>query len=47
MEYSIGPDGERFKIPEEEDYIKEYDRLEKLVQSRRQEGFEIVVVRGL
>ncbi len=28
MEYSISPDGEKFKIPEEEDYIKEYERLE-------------------
>jgi len=47
MEYSIGPDGEKFNIPGEKDYIKEYERLEKLVQSKRQEGFEIVVVMGL
>jgi nucleotide sugar dehydrogenase len=47
MEYSISPDGEKFKIPEEEDYAREYERLEKLVAARREEGFEIVVVMGL
>ncbi len=47
MEYSISPDGEKFKIPEEEDYAREYKRLEKLVTARREEGFEIVVVMGL
>jgi len=47
MEYSISPDGEKFKIPEEEDYAREYERLEKLVTTRREEGFEIVVVMGL
>ena len=47
MEYSISPDGEKFKIPEEEDYTREYERLEKLVTARREEGFEIVVVMGL
>ncbi|MDY6973833.1 MAG: GDP-mannose dehydrogenase, partial [Thermodesulfobacteriota bacterium] len=47
MEYSIGPDGERFKIPERDDYEKEYERLDELVKSRKEEGFEIVVVMGL
>ena len=47
MEYSISPDGEKFKIPEEEDYAQEYERLESLVTARREEGFEIVVVMGL
>jgi len=47
MEYSISPDGEKFKIPEEGDYAREYERLEKLVTARREEGFEIVVVMGL
>ncbi len=47
MEYSVSPDGEKFKIPEEEDYAREYERLEKLVTARREEGFEIVVVMGL
>ena len=47
MENSISPEGEKFKIPEEQDYLKEYERLEKLVKARREEGFEIVVVMGL
>jgi UDP-N-acetyl-D-glucosamine dehydrogenase len=47
MEYSVSPDGEEFKIPEEEDYVQEYERLEKIVKARRDEGFEIVVVMGL
>jgi UDP-N-acetyl-D-glucosamine dehydrogenase len=47
MEYSISPEGEKFKIPDEEDYAKEYERLEKLVKEKREEGLEIVVVMGL
>ncbi|MBP1738614.1 MAG: GDP-mannose dehydrogenase [Deltaproteobacteria bacterium] len=47
MEYSISPEGERFKIPDEEDYKKEYLRLEKLAKAHRKEGQEIVVVMGL
>ena len=47
MKNSISPEGEKFKIPEEQDYLKEYERLEKLVKARREEGFEIVVVMGL
>ena len=47
MEYSISPDGERFALPTEDDNIKEYDRLKELVEARREEGFEIVVVMGL
>jgi nucleotide sugar dehydrogenase len=47
MEYSVSPEGEKFKIPEEEDYRKEYERLVKLADSHRAEGREIVVVKGL
>jgi UDP-N-acetyl-D-glucosamine dehydrogenase len=47
MEYSVSPDGERFKLPQEEDYALEHDRLKAIVDARRQEGFEIVVVMGL
>ena len=47
MEYSICPDGEKFKIPDEGDYIREYERLENLVKVKREEGFEIVLVMGL
>jgi len=47
MEYSVSPEGEKFKIPEEEDYKREYARLEKLARAHRKEGQEIVVVMGL
>ena len=47
MEYSVSPEGEKFKIPDEEDYKKEYARLEKLAKAHRKEGQEIVVVMGL
>ena len=47
MEYSISPEGEQFKLPEEEEYEKEYNRIKDLVEKKRQEGFEIVVVMGL
>jgi nucleotide sugar dehydrogenase len=47
MEYSISPEGERFNIPEEEDYKAEFERLLKLAEVKRAEGFEIVVVMGL
>jgi len=47
MEYSISPEGEKFKIPDEQDYKKEYLRLEKLAKAHREEGQEIVVVMGL
>ncbi len=47
MEYSISPDGESFALPTEDDNLKEYDRLKELVEARREEGFEIVVVMGL
>ncbi len=47
MEYSISPDGEKFKIPDEEDYAKEYERLEKLAKEKKEDGLEIVVVMGL
>ena len=47
MEYSISPEGEKFKIPDEQDYKKEYLRLEKLAKDHRKAGQEIVVVMGL
>jgi nucleotide sugar dehydrogenase len=47
MEYSVSPEGEKFKIPDEQDYKKEFARLEKLAKAHRKEGQEIVVVMGL
>lgn len=46
MEYSISPDGEKFKIPEEADYREEYKRLEAIVEEQKKQGREIVVVMG-
>ncbi len=47
MEYSISPSGEKFKLPDDEEYKKEILKLEKLVQEQRNAGKEIVVVMGL
>jgi len=46
-EYSISPTGEKFPIPQEQDYPAEYERIEKLVEAARKEGKEIVVVMGV
>lgn len=47
MEYSVSPDGKKFKIPDEKDYKEEYERIEKIAEEKRKDGFEIVVVMGL
>ncbi len=47
MEYSVSPEGERFPLPEKDDYKKEFQRLEKLVAGQREQGKEIVVVVGV
>jgi UDP-N-acetyl-D-glucosamine dehydrogenase len=47
MAYSISPEGEKFKLPEEEDYHSEYNRLQKLARKHKAEGREVVVVMGL
>jgi nucleotide sugar dehydrogenase len=47
MEYSVNSDGEKFKLPDEADYAKEYEKLKSLVTAKRKEGYEIVVVMGL
>lgn len=46
-EYSVSPEGEKFPLPSEEDYSREFSRLEKLAASNREQGREIVVVVGL
>ncbi|HSB03900.1 MAG TPA: nucleotide sugar dehydrogenase [Thermodesulfobacteriota bacterium] len=46
-EYSISPSGERFRLPEEKDYLKEFERIKKLVGQQRSLGREIVVVMGV
>jgi UDP-N-acetyl-D-glucosamine dehydrogenase len=47
MEYSISPDGERFAIPQEDDYKAEFERLSLITKKEREKGHEIVVVMGL
>ena len=47
MAHSTSPEGEKFNLPEEEDYKKEYERLSSLVSAHKKEGREIVVVMGL
>jgi UDP-N-acetyl-D-glucosamine dehydrogenase len=47
MEYSISPEGEKFAIPSDADYRKEYDKLAKIADEQKKQGREIVVVMGL
>lgn len=47
MDYSISPDGERFKLPGKKDYAQEYTRLKNLVRQQKKKDREIVVVMGL
>lgn len=46
-EYSMSPDGEKFPIPQPEEYQAEYERLEALASKAREEGKEVVVVMGV
>ncbi|MEW6378447.1 MAG: nucleotide sugar dehydrogenase [bacterium] len=46
-QYSISPDGEKFAIPQEEDYKQEFVRIEQLVWAQRAMNREIVAVVGL
>lgn len=47
MQYSVSPDGEKFKLPDEEAYNQEYERLVERAKAARKNGKEIVVVMGL
>ena len=46
-QYSVSPTGEQFQLPEQEDYSKEFERLEEVVKNQRAFGREIVLVMGL
>jgi nucleotide sugar dehydrogenase len=46
-QYSDSPSGEKFPLPQKEDYAAEYARIEGLVKQARSEGKEIVVVMGV
>jgi UDP-N-acetyl-D-glucosamine dehydrogenase len=45
--YSFSPTGEKFRLPEPEDYPKEFDRLKEVVSKQKVLGREIVVVMGV
>ncbi len=46
-DYSASPAGERFELPHSEEYAREFERLEALTRTAREEGKEIVVVMGV
>ncbi len=46
-EYSISPDGEKYRLPSEADYAVEFRRLQELVAREKGQGREIVVVVGV
>jgi nucleotide sugar dehydrogenase len=46
-QFSHSPTGEKFVLPEKEDFQNEYQRLQKLVHEARNDGKEIVVVMGV
>ncbi|MGA1844845.1 MAG: GDP-mannose dehydrogenase, partial [bacterium] len=46
-QYSTSPEGERFPLPQDNDYQKEFARLQGLVADQRKKGREIVVVMGV
>ena len=46
-DYSISPTGEKFQLPTQEDYQKEFERLREIVNHQRSLGREIVVVMGV
>jgi len=45
--YSVSPDGEKFQLPDPDEYAKEFDRLNRMVRDQRNQGREIVVVMGV
>ena len=46
-DYSFSPTGEKFLLPEQDNYSKEFERLKELVNRQRALGREIVVVMGI
>jgi len=46
-DYSVSPAGEKFPIPNEDEYAAEFERTASLVEAARSEGKEIVVVMGV
>ena len=46
-DYSISPTGDKFPLPQPDEYDAELQRLQKLVEGARSQGQEIVVVMGV
>lgn len=46
-QFSISPNGEKFPLPKQEDYKKEFENIKKRVMQERAKGREIVVVMGV
>jgi nucleotide sugar dehydrogenase len=44
---SVSPRGKAFPLPKEEDYLKEFNRLQKIVNRQRRMNREVVVVMGV
>jgi nucleotide sugar dehydrogenase len=47
IDYSTCPSGEKFPLPKDNDYAKEYKKMQKLVEEQRLKNREIVVVMGV
>ena len=47
QEYSFSPTGEKFPLPGQDEYQKEFERLKKAVSEQRAMGREIVLVMGV
>lgn len=47
VQFSISPAGEKFQIPNKEEYKSEFERLQKITAAERAKGREIVVVMGV
>ena len=45
--YSVCPSGEKFPLPAAEDYAKEFEKIQKLVEEQQSLNKEIVVVMGV
>lgn len=45
--FSVSPAGEKFPLPQKEEYASEFEKLNKLAQEARSQGKEIVVVMGV
>ncbi|KKK61475.1 hypothetical protein LCGC14_3013940, partial [marine sediment metagenome] len=46
-QYSVSPSGEKFVVPQENEYQAEFERIEALADAARKDGKEIVVVMGV